>query len=639
MDPMVILELPPHHLTSVLPILYAQLLRSETDPDYVGHSTHAIKMRISSNINFGGHTAYDEFSKVAVQTGLVKTMLALTQRAELDSVRASASYQAMDTIARLMTSGTTAERRSLLNDLVQRDAVKIGLDKMDHPLCLHRQVAANFLRTLTTESFLGEIISGAQAADIIVKLSEFTASGPDAFIKQFTSPSTSWQTSLAIGRELTLPQAKAYAPRYFGLTQENAMWALHGLLCRDPPPTHQTRLDILRHKPEVIDLLFKCASLRREPWYPENQCDSVACEVIALLFMDLLERVPGVHTVLPDAAQAADDGEAEAFNESLQILFSRNNWVENIFGVYKRLDDEKWQESLQFFKRVTRDYLAVQPPGEDMFVQIFEYRGTSRICMLRLIASATYASDLTAFTDANIVSLLWLAHLSAQRAQKSKPPQSITSKPDLYLALECTQEIHREPLYTRSVPQSIEAPQVVPPELVLGPIAMLRLLTLLAQRDLLSKISGWQRLPEGTVKSVTLRQIQQVASDETIGKLLKYSMKAVAVRREKGTEIMKKGKLEDAGGTYMTAAEFAAALLAFDEATKGKWRTQLAGARSELVKSLGNAAEMSYQRGKYRRALRFATGAIEAGEGASDVDPALMVKNKRRFDAAKSHLP
>ncbi len=85
-------------------------------------------MRISSNINFGGHTAYDEFSKVAVQTGLVKTMLALTQRTELDSVRASAFYQAMDTIARLMTSGTTAERRSLLNDLVQRDAVKIGLD-------------------------------------------------------------------------------------------------------------------------------------------------------------------------------------------------------------------------------------------------------------------------------------------------------------------------------------------------------------------------------------------------------------------------------------------------------------------------------------------------------------------------------
>ncbi len=79
---------------------------------------------------------------------------------------------------------------------------------MDHPLCLHRQVAANFLRTLTTESFLGEIISGAQAADIMVKLSEFTASGPDAFIKQFTSPSTSWQTSLAIGREVgVIPHA------------------------------------------------------------------------------------------------------------------------------------------------------------------------------------------------------------------------------------------------------------------------------------------------------------------------------------------------------------------------------------------------------------------------------------------------
>lgn len=639
MDPMVVLELPPHHLTSVLPILYAQLLRSETDPDYVGHSTHAIKMRITSNINFGGHTAYDEFSKVAVQTGLIKTMLALTQRKELDSVRASASYQAMDTIARLMTSGTTAERRSLVTDLVQRDIIKIALNKMDHPLCLHHQVAANLLRTLTTESFLGEMISGAQAADIIAKLASFTASGPDLFIKQFTSPSTSWQTSIAIGRELSLPQAKAYAPRYFGLTQENAMWAMHGLMCRDPPPTHQTRLDILRHNPEVIDLMFKCASLRREPWYPENQCDSIACEVISMLFMDLLENVPGVHTVLPDAAQASDDAEAEAYNESLQILFSRDNWVEKIIGVQKRLDDEKWQDSLQFFKRVTRDYLAVQPPGEDSFIQIFEYRGTSRICMLRLIATTTHASDLSTFTDANIISLLRVAHLSAQRAQNTKPPQSISNKVELYLGLECNQEIHREPLYTRSVPQSIEAPHVVPPELVMGPIAMLRLLTLLAQRDLLDKIPSWQRLPDGTSNTVTLRQLQQMTSDETIGKLLKYSMKAVAARREKGTETMKKGKLEYAGGIYMSAAEFAAALLAFDEATKGKWRTQLSGARSELVKSLGNAAEMSYQRGKFRRALRFASGAIEAGEVASDVDPALLVKNKRRFDAAKSQLP
>lgn len=67
-----------------------------------------------------------------------------------------------------------------------------------------------------------------------------------------------------------------------------------------------------------------------------------------MLFMDLLENVPGVHTVLPDAAQASDDAEAEAYNESLQILFSRDNWVEKIIGVQKRLDDEKWQDSLQF---------------------------------------------------------------------------------------------------------------------------------------------------------------------------------------------------------------------------------------------------------------------------------------------------
>lgn len=62
------------------------------------------------------------------------------------------------------------------------------------------------------------------------------------------------------------------------------MFALHGLLCRSPAPPRQYYLDIIKAKPEIIDLLLDCTLMPRPPWYPETQSDSLGkfCVIFSL---------------------------------------------------------------------------------------------------------------------------------------------------------------------------------------------------------------------------------------------------------------------------------------------------------------------------------------------------------------------
>lgn len=119
------------------------------------------------------------------------------------------------------------------------------------------------------------------------------------------------------------------------MSQESAAWCIQGLFLRSPPPNQTFCLEMLKHNPEVIDLLFECATLERHPWYPETQVDAIACEVITLLFCMSLEAVPGT-SVRPDADRAP-------LIESLKILTSRPNWSKKLLAVWKKIDDEKWQ--------------------------------------------------------------------------------------------------------------------------------------------------------------------------------------------------------------------------------------------------------------------------------------------------------
>lgn len=94
---------------------------------------------------------------------------------------------------------------------------------------------------------------------------------------------------------------------------------------------------------------------------------------------------------------------------------------------------------------------------------------------------------------------------------------------------------------------------------------------------------------------------------------------------------------------YVTAAELAAALISFDVATAGEYANNVVGMREELVLCLGNAAEMALGLHQYRRALVYATGAVQAAvslskTGPDAVDDVIKTKNTRRVDHTRSAL-
>ncbi|KAJ8474482.1 hypothetical protein ONZ45_g15938 [Pleurotus djamor] len=642
LDPFDYIDVAPSLLASRLPPLFVRLARQDEDPSFLYKYARAFKIRISDSVMEKRFTKYDYLSVISLRCGLLRAFMSMVQLDALDNERSSASYHAGDAIASLIMTGDISERAALLTDLLEYDIVTILLNKVGHPLCTQRQLAASWMRALTSETPLIHAIGPQRSGDIMEKFCQYTLDGPDLYIQQLPSPEFSWQCDIVISRDLTPVQARKYAPRYFSLTQENSMWLIHGMLCRDPLVTHRFRLDILKHKPQVVDLLAECGALKAKPWYPENECDAIACEALALLFLPSLDAVPGIPIPLTDSLQEEDDAELEAFNESLEILFSRR-WVELLVKIWKRLDDERWQDTLQFFKRVAHDHFAVDPPNETSFNTTFEYHGTSRICVLRIIATATHASDTSLISDADLFPLLRVAHLGCKKAQSVKPSHlsSPNPGPDLYATIEVDQEIIREPLYAKSLPIVAEPTEVIPPMPVMAPIAFFRILTLLAQRGLLEKITSWTRLPDGTSTSVTLREVQQIINPSNVEKWLKFAMAAVVSRRERGTDRMRSGDINPAMATYITAAELAAVLLAFHEATQGKWASQLSSAREEVVKSLGNASEMAFKLRKYRRALRFAIGAVSVGEGAPASNPinsSLIAKNKRRIEVISAQV-
>jgi hypothetical protein len=94
----------------------------------------------------------------------------------------------------------------------------------------------------------------------------------------------------------------------------------------------------------IIDLLFTCAVFERPAWYPETQVDSVACEVLALLFQPSLDVVLGVPLSLELPGKADMDADWIAIVETLKILTSRPGWVKKVLSVWKKIDDELWQD-------------------------------------------------------------------------------------------------------------------------------------------------------------------------------------------------------------------------------------------------------------------------------------------------------
>lgn len=107
---------------------------------------------------------------------------------------------------------------------------------------------------------------------------------------------------------------------------------------------------------------------------------------------------------------------------------------------------------------------------------------------------------------------------------------------------------------------------------------------------------------------------------------------------DKGRERSRKSDNDYARAAFMSAAELAAALVAFDSHTLGQYSKDVLGARKELALALGNAAEMAIREKRWQQALYFGSGAVNVADNipaGEHLDANIIAKNKRRVEQAR----
>ncbi|KAF8647415.1 hypothetical protein AX16_006729 [Volvariella volvacea WC 439] len=284
-------------LPSILPHVFEQLRSPTIDPETLHYYCKAFLSKFQQVPATRPPSDYglDQLAKASFQAGMIRTMLSVAQNTRPGSDCGLAAHFAIECLSQLITNGDMQERHEVLDELLEHDALNIFLDiASNHRYAICRNSAVEAMRTMSAGSFLGSRLSAAQTANIMTTMCRIILAGPQLFIDQMSNPSLVWQNTTCLPGPPNIATAARYAPRFFSMTTEKAVWVMAGLLCRDPPPTQQFCLKIIEHNPEIIDLLLQCAVVKRNPWYPDGQTDSVACEVLSLLTRRLFYVIPGI---------------------------------------------------------------------------------------------------------------------------------------------------------------------------------------------------------------------------------------------------------------------------------------------------------------------------------------------------------
>ncbi|EIW84760.1 hypothetical protein CONPUDRAFT_162111 [Coniophora puteana RWD-64-598 SS2] len=623
--------------SEILKKAFARLVNPREDLGFIYNYTTAIKHELKGN-----SARFSPFANACIKAGLVSTMIAIARQEypgpHEPQERYKSQHNALWALCALMRTGNLSERRSLLDAMLQEGVIDVCLKLLGHHLCLMRQVSINTFRLLAGESFLGERVSPSTAADIIEGVCSYSLTGPDHAIAQMRDSSTIWQSQMFMDSPFVPPDfSLKYAPRFYAVTQESALWTAHGLLCTSSPQSRSFCLDILKKKPHVLDLLFDCAILSREAWYPETQTDSVACEVLTLIFQWPMHIIPGFAN---PSDKAFKTQEWKAMSQAMTIFTSRQGWVDRLIEVWMHIQEEDVLKVQRFFSTVERDYGASVPPDEQAFARLFEYRGISLISTLRLIVTLTHAADICGITNVQIESLLHIAYLGCRKVDTSKDTD------DPMNAMEHAHEIFRSPIWTHFTNSTAEYPAPVATEAVLGPLALVRMYAVLAQRKALDGIQALKKAPIGLASSTSLRQVQQITHPAVVRRVVKISQDRVRVRLEEGRKRLKNRRdngddINHACAVFMSAAELAAALISLDTHTEGVYAADIRGARKQLVIALGNASQMALNLKQYQRAFHLASSAVSATENIPDeegLDPEVKAKNTRRVELANDGL-
>ncbi|EIW84759.1 hypothetical protein CONPUDRAFT_116927 [Coniophora puteana RWD-64-598 SS2] len=623
---------------------FARLINPREDPMFVKTYTFAIKTEFGAAFspNNASVSGFTSFTRACLEAGIVRTMVTVAREVwpneNTPKDRYIAQYHALWSLCEMMRTGNLSERRTLLDMMLQEDVVGLCLQLLRHQLCLMQQLSINVLRLLSGESFLGEKVSSSVASDTIEAVCLYISMGSDHFIDQLTAPETTWQSQMMVDRtNLTTDECARYCSRVYSICQESAIWVIHGILCTSSAHPPRFCADILKKRPQIVDLLFDCAIIDRQPWYPETRIVSVTCEIMVLLIRWPDHIIPGAASPVDKAFKSQD---WKALSQAMSILTSRRDWVEKIVEVWLRMQEEDFRKITQTMLSKSLNRVVSRPIIPESSIPDLTFTGAARACILRLITTLTHAADVCGISNAQVESLLHIAYQGCRKAR-----DSVAGK-DPIAAVENTQEIFRPPPLATFMNTSVESPVSVAPEWVIGPTALMRMYSVLAQRKALDGIPALKKPPSGLSSTTSLKHIRQITHPDIILRAIKISQLRLRTRMDEGRERHRTRTnndydVNDACATFMSAAELAAALVALDNHTHGAYAAEVLGARKQLVIALGNASEMALNMGRHQRAFHLASSAVSAAENIPEEEGLsleIMEKNKRRVNNAYAAL-
>ena len=143
-------------------------------------------------------------------------------------------------------------------------------------------------------------------------------------------------------RQMTIREAVNYAPRRYGILQENVFYSLMDLVAPLPVRKKTSVLEIVRERPQILGQMLAIASETRPPWYPETEIYSIAAECFASLVSLPMDRVPGVPVSVGGDLQQEIHEEWAAGLEILQTVTTIPGWINKVYAMWDRIESEPW---------------------------------------------------------------------------------------------------------------------------------------------------------------------------------------------------------------------------------------------------------------------------------------------------------
>lgn len=171
-------------------------------------------------IRLSGRSAgFDNFEKVAIQSGIVETLFQLARNTDKSMDRVFTAYFAAESLWKLIVIGTVKEKEQLLKKYMEHHAVDFCLEvsftvsegsqrhkaqaveqaARNASFIAHRVIGMIGLRVLSQECFLADHLDLEKTSEVIKTCCEGMLLGPDLWVKQLRDPASTWQSLFCFG--------------------------------------------------------------------------------------------------------------------------------------------------------------------------------------------------------------------------------------------------------------------------------------------------------------------------------------------------------------------------------------------------------------------------------------------------------